>query len=138
MIARPPCSAKRRAVARPMPRSEAAPVMMQTFSDSSIWSPSGVTPQFDNESAPRRHALGPHLGHFLIARDAISRPKLGQTQCLQAPLNWTHPLPKACVVTGVAVSSVRDRARGKPILPDEKRRYRETPRLAARSCRERG
>ena len=36
MIARPPCSAKSRAVARPMPRCEAAPVTMQILSARSI------------------------------------------------------------------------------------------------------
>src|SRR5919202_837224 len=39
MTARAPCCANRRAVARPIPRWDAAPVTMQTFSDSSIGPP---------------------------------------------------------------------------------------------------
>src|SRR3954454_2412578 len=57
MTTRAPCWAKRRAVPRPIPRADAAPVMMQTLSDNSI------------EPPPRG------MGRFRVKCLEVRRPK---------------------------------------------------------------
>jgi len=104
MMLRAPCLAKRRAVARPMPRCEAAPVMTQILSDKSMRSPPDQVEELQADPPPSPpfasapdHALGtPHHSMKRCFPQGDFRCRSGANLLSRSAMIQAGPIDHSC------------------------------------------
>src|ERR1700730_14251400 len=108
MTARPPWWAKIRAVARPMPRGEAAPVTMQIFSDRSMPPHSGENAGWIRADIDQLYSacrLVQRLPAQVSARQVAHRPVPSKGQRLLTRFFFKHIIWVAAAITNAVFAS---------------------------------